>query len=202
MVSVTRRSASVSPGFRSSGTSPSSPPVAMTSTTRWPLADARAIVPPVVIDSSSGCAWKQTRVAIGRSSAPRRSRGASRRRRHSSTASRPAPRPSADRHMTADERARLRCARTVGAGAGCDMPPTSTNVDRATLWGCAAASGDRQNRREAHVRVLHQSRTTRRGSWSGRPRAGAPSARATRCGPSASRSRGRRTRPVMRSSSA
>ena len=53
------------PGPRTpSGTSPSSPRVAVTSTTRWPSAAIRAIVPPVWIASSSGWAWKNTAVAI------------------------------------------------------------------------------------------------------------------------------------------
>ncbi len=43
--------------------SPSSPRVATTSTTRCPSALARAIVPAVAIDSSSGCAWKVTSVS-------------------------------------------------------------------------------------------------------------------------------------------
>src|SRR3954447_10676154 len=63
-VSALRRSMSVSPGRRSSGTSPYSPLVATTSTARLPSAAARAIVPPVLSTSSSGWAWKKTNVGI------------------------------------------------------------------------------------------------------------------------------------------
>ena len=49
-----------------SGTSPSSPLVAVTSTTRCPWAASRAMVPAVAMASSSGWAWKNTAVAIGR----------------------------------------------------------------------------------------------------------------------------------------
>src|SRR5687767_4522837 len=59
-----RRSPSVSPGARKpSATSPHSPAVAVTSTTRCPAAAARAMVPPQAIASSSGWAWNVTRVA-------------------------------------------------------------------------------------------------------------------------------------------
>ena len=47
-----------------SATSPRSPPVAITTTTRWPAAAAFAIVPPQAIASSSGWAWKLSRVAM------------------------------------------------------------------------------------------------------------------------------------------
>ncbi len=53
------------PSARSSGTSPCSPLVATTRTTRPSSAAPRAIVPPVEMHSSSGCAWRQTRVPIG-----------------------------------------------------------------------------------------------------------------------------------------
>ena len=45
-----------------SGTSPCSPRVAYTTTTRWPSSTALASVPAVVMHSSSGWAWKATRV--------------------------------------------------------------------------------------------------------------------------------------------
>src|SRR3954466_2547031 len=64
-VSCTRRSASTSPGSRkSSSTSPCSPLVPNTITTRWPSLAAFASVPPVGMASSSGWAWKETSVAI------------------------------------------------------------------------------------------------------------------------------------------
>src|SRR5262245_59670831 len=66
--STTRRSVSDSPGARMpSGYSPSSPPVAYTTTTRCPSSTARASVPDVMMHSSSGWAWKATMVAIATS---------------------------------------------------------------------------------------------------------------------------------------
>src|SRR5437870_13248222 len=69
--SCTRRCHSASPGSStSSANSPCSPLVALTSTTRWPAAAAVASVPPVAMASSSGWAWKLTRVAMGSGDGP------------------------------------------------------------------------------------------------------------------------------------
>src|SRR5918997_45139 len=64
-VSSRRWAASRSDGRVPSGASPSSPPVATTSTTRCPAAVRRAIVPPVKMASSSGWAWTNTIVSGG-----------------------------------------------------------------------------------------------------------------------------------------
>src|SRR6476661_9201225 len=53
-----RVAASAPPPAKSLEARPSSPSVATTTTTRWPSAAARAIVPEVSRASSSGCAWK------------------------------------------------------------------------------------------------------------------------------------------------
>src|SRR5882757_2973510 len=64
-VSTTRRCHNCSPSARKpSGTSPFSPRVATTRTTRWPSSAALRITPPTPIDSSSGWAWNVTRVAM------------------------------------------------------------------------------------------------------------------------------------------
>lgn len=74
-VSASRRSAIDSPAGRGNRGVPSSPFVAVTSTTRHPAAASRAIVPPVKIASSSGWACRKTMVVVTpRSSQPRSDR--------------------------------------------------------------------------------------------------------------------------------
>src|SRR5438270_427712 len=53
-----------SPGLILPGASPSSPLVQVTSTVRTPCAEYRARVPPVLFDSSSGCAWTAISVSF------------------------------------------------------------------------------------------------------------------------------------------
>ncbi len=121
-----------------------------------------ASVPPVAIDSSSGWAWKETRVAMR----PEAYRRALRRWRRTSRslAIRSASNPNSAEHLVGVLAGVRR--RPLDRAGGAAEPrrrrrldarrATSTKVPRSTLWGCWGASPSDEHRGEAHVGVLHE----------------------------------------------